>query len=557
MVQRNAPQKLIQGPQCWACRERRVRCGSETPGCSKCATKGVHCPGYGPTRPLRWREPKNPKTFKFQKQVGVFPDRPLDIGLCLKTADTPDGAVLSEIMYYNDRLTPDLVVMDSPSNPFRWPLKLSAIAPMYLNYAYAAISVFHRIVQRRYITPGQARVSSIELTELDHLSDLEGPTFYRYYASALRSVNEELSKTTKKLNITLLAGILMLLLSQLQQAAHGQWRLHLDGFKRIISYYGGMERLLERYLDTGFLLSNVLIIDTMSTATMPARNMTTDTIRWHMEYLGILPRVDYDLIPTPTPIPPRLLKVIIMINLARAMARQARGGEDNKSEFTLSQILTELGITPARDSYPPFNKGRKQTQDSYGTESQSPETEDLRPTPEESSQTLFTTSYRSAITLYAVESYLAMETASLTQILDPALIPETTRAIKDSAYLSLINSIRALFERKQDTTNTQAQQNKSHKHSENGGSCGAYWKFIFWPIAIAGVHCATVQRSREDHEYICDRLYEMTALLGTLCMRDAAVFIRRLWGDAEELSSRGRVVLNWDEIFKDAPLFLL
>jgi hypothetical protein len=55
--------------------------------------------------------------------------------------------------------------------------------------------------------------------ELTALSDPEGATFYRYYASALKGVNEELSKTTKKLNITILAGIMMLLFSQVQTPA--------------------------------------------------------------------------------------------------------------------------------------------------------------------------------------------------------------------------------------------------------------------------------------------------------------------------------------------------
>jgi hypothetical protein len=85
---------------------------------------------------------------------------------------------------------------------------------MYLNYAHATISVFHRIVQRRYTALNGAPGASMELTAL---SDPEGATFYRYYASALKGVNEELSKTTKKLNITILAGIMMLLFSQVRR----------------------------------------------------------------------------------------------------------------------------------------------------------------------------------------------------------------------------------------------------------------------------------------------------------------------------------------------------
>ncbi|KAL3453228.1 fungal-specific transcription factor domain-containing protein [Aspergillus insuetus] len=499
---------------------------------------------YGATRPLRWREPKVPKSFKGRKANTVysFPDLPLEVGFCLRTGNTLDGAIAAEVMYYNDRVTPDLVVTDSSSNPFRWSLKLSAIAPSYLNYAHATIGVFHRIVQRRYTALNGAPGASTELTAL---SDPEGATFYRYYASALKGVNEELSKTTKKLNITILAGIMMLLFSQLQQAAYGQWRVHLDGLKRLLGHYGGMERLLEQYIDTGFLVSNVLIIDTMSTTTAPARSMIADTLSWHMTYFRILPQLDYDMIPTPTPIPPHLLKVVIMINIARATASQAQVDRDEtESGFTLSQILAELDITPAPDG----ESDILHDTDTIKIENINPKIERPQLVPKDSNQTLFTTAYRSAITLYAVESYLSlsMETVglslslSLTQILDPALIPETSRAIKDAAYESLMYSIRTLFARRNDDTETHS--NTDAKAPDGKGSeegTGAYWKFIFWALAIAGVHCATENRSREDYEYICGRLLEMTAVLGTLCMRDAAVFIRRLWGECEELRARG------------------
>lgn len=43
------------GSQCWGCRWRRVRCDSQQPDCSKCVRKGLQCPGYSATKPLRWR----------------------------------------------------------------------------------------------------------------------------------------------------------------------------------------------------------------------------------------------------------------------------------------------------------------------------------------------------------------------------------------------------------------------------------------------------------------------------------------------------------------------
>lgn len=44
---------------CWECRRRRLVCDFTQPGCTRCATTGVTCPGYGPSQPvsLRWLPP--------------------------------------------------------------------------------------------------------------------------------------------------------------------------------------------------------------------------------------------------------------------------------------------------------------------------------------------------------------------------------------------------------------------------------------------------------------------------------------------------------------------
>jgi hypothetical protein len=40
--------------QCWECRRRRLVCDFSLPGCHKCYTAGVECPGYGQKKPLKW-----------------------------------------------------------------------------------------------------------------------------------------------------------------------------------------------------------------------------------------------------------------------------------------------------------------------------------------------------------------------------------------------------------------------------------------------------------------------------------------------------------------------
>ncbi|KAL4881759.1 fungal-specific transcription factor domain-containing protein [Aspergillus karnatakaensis] len=507
MAQPSAAQKLILGPQCWGCRERRVRCGSETPGCAKCAAKGVACPGYGPTRPLRWKKPQNLKEFPGKKRAAQ----------------------------YNERVAPDLVVTDSPTNPLRWSLESAAIAPAYLNHVYVAISAFHRMVQRRFggLYPQNSGLTEEVVAPRPRGSDSEEAKFCRYYASALSSLNEALSKNTKKPNLTILAGVMMLLFTQLQRAAYGQWRIHLEGFKKLVDHFGGWKTVLRYHVDSAFMLSNLLIVDAMSTTTSPVQKLNVDTIRWHTAYLELLPQLDYDVIPTATPIPPHLVRTIIMTNLARATRHCTTGPLHQHAPFTLSHILTELDFTLTYTSS--TDVAQEQLCDNA---SPKPDPDSKLQTP---NQALFANCYRSAIVIYAMEAFACMD-AMREPLVDVILTTEARYSIEAAAYESLMHSLRSLFAMKNQPLNNEA-----------------YWKFVFWPLAIAGVQSVVFRHDSNDFEYICAGLYEMTAELGTLCMRDAAVFLRQLWAEtrASALEATERRMFTWDEIFKEAPLFLL
>jgi hypothetical protein len=44
---------------CWECFGRNLVCDFERPGCRRCASSGIGCPGYGETKPrkLKWLTP--------------------------------------------------------------------------------------------------------------------------------------------------------------------------------------------------------------------------------------------------------------------------------------------------------------------------------------------------------------------------------------------------------------------------------------------------------------------------------------------------------------------
>ncbi|KAL4964269.1 Zn(II)2Cys6 transcription factor [Aspergillus stella-maris] len=517
------------GPQCWKCRERRVRCGSETPKCAKCEAKGLVCPGYGPNKPLRWKKPQNPARMgnRQRNQVSLIEVRPL-----LWSSLVQISSIDQEIVYYNENVAPDLVPIDSPSNPFRWPLKVTGTAnvPLFLNHIHASISAFHRMARRRLaINKADSLPSQNTNLSADLLSsDPEEPTFCRYRASALRGLNDALSKNRSNASAAALAGAMLLLFAQLQQGAYGPWRIHLDGFKTLINLYGGYEAFFDRQPHCNFVLSNLLVIDVVSATMLPVGMMTPDTINWHLAYLKALPHVDYNSSPTPIPIPQDVLESAILVNLARASRCRPTNGVEIPI-LSLSGILAELEVNRSWDNGP---------KDASSPSSLTTRTETLKRPDKPSGYALFTECFRSAVMLYAIEGYSNTE-MSFGRVTDTMLAPSVIQEVRNVAFVSLINSIHALFQAKKD------------RYCQE-----SYWKFIFWPLVVAGVHSTVCNRDRENFGYICARLYEMAADLGTLSMRDAVLFLQGLW--IETSSSRPDATLRtWDDIFVDAPLFLL
>lgn len=63
---------------CWECRRRCLVCDSGEPGCKRCLTSGMSCPGYGDVKPtrLKWmapgrvvsRDQKHKKTLRHKNQ---------------------------------------------------------------------------------------------------------------------------------------------------------------------------------------------------------------------------------------------------------------------------------------------------------------------------------------------------------------------------------------------------------------------------------------------------------------------------------------------------------
>jgi hypothetical protein len=76
-------------------------------------------------------------------------------------------------------------------------------------------------------------------TRSAHLSE----SFYRYKGKILQSLRADLDVEQKRTGDLVLAGVMTLLLSEVQQGASINWRHHYNGVERLIALRGGIREV--------------------------------------------------------------------------------------------------------------------------------------------------------------------------------------------------------------------------------------------------------------------------------------------------------------------------
>ncbi|KAF7164450.1 hypothetical protein CNMCM5623_008997 [Aspergillus felis] len=339
---------------------------------------------------------------------------------------------------------------------------------------------------------------------------------------------------------------------RLQQGAYGQWRTHLEGVKALIDSFGGPRILVLKDDEECMLVFNILLVDIMATTTCPVASMPPDTAERHQSYLRILYLLNRKGLQSPFCIPANLIRIIAEVNLIRAKSISTKVFGDAVEcpmDYKISELLSKLNhYTPldgstGHRSNPTYIDPRTEINPalSYPEGQVCPENRD-RLLLEARSYAHCAQCFRAAIKIYAVETYLAAELAAgCEKVCDAGPILKSSSTLdkmigaRQIAYDELMASLKFLLGAK--------------RRREHGGH---YWKFVFWPLAIAGVQSVVVHRNGPDFEFIHGHLLEMTVDLGTMCMRDAALLLEKLW-----TTSTADTTMTWDEVFKNAPLFLL
>ncbi|KAK3290838.1 fungal-specific transcription factor domain-containing protein [Chaetomium fimeti] len=313
---------------CWECLRRCVVCDSTRPACNRCTAAGGVCPGYGDVKPTRlvWLAPGKVKS-RVRRRKGSpalsaeppsqLPGHPSPaphaypngvVYDCIPRfgVNTDADAVVHAAEYYNVCIYEDLIpIRELGDNPAIYRISPSLIReavslPDYLQRGMLCMALSHRM-NRAW---GDSRVDHRALAE----------RFYVHRGNAIRSLRELLNQESHRTGDVVIAGIVTLLLVDLQQGASLNWRSHLEGAIKLIQLRGGFAALASsKILEPQLLLLCFMAV--IGNTTCPASDLSMTPA--HLAALDVILR-SYGTGLAPFQMcPPPLFGEVIRINHLR------------------------------------------------------------------------------------------------------------------------------------------------------------------------------------------------------------------------------------------------
>ncbi|KAF4775138.1 hypothetical protein HER10_EVM0007032 [Colletotrichum scovillei] len=500
--------------------------------------------------------------------------------------------------YYNHHVAPDLVPYLTSTSPYQIsPHQIASLAS-YLRNTYISIAALHRYISGQPSSSSSTSSSSTstssssilfklstdnktlatstsrppirqhappsgdtsELSRLMAAGDFKSVHFASQ-AAALQALGQELCayhhprgnsspNTAEDPGPSILLGIMVMLTSQIQFSAYAPWQSHITGAWSIILTHGPFAAVAKSDPELCRLLQQFAIFDIFGASTHGAINVTTThassvagTILARQEsYEAIFQDSDTDAGNPWRLVPNDLAMILIRINGLRA--RRALYPETAKHlPEGLSAVLEHLDTSPP-EKWAAEISATAQVSLAPSRLSEDQETKDA--------WIALMTTYHSAAALYAINSLAGLGAAPRSSTVWSQEASSHLARRESTAYSTLISSLRVLFTQRSQRRPSQATNNKTPPNSI-ATSAGLLHKFVIWPMVIGGIQSALIYHDQETTNFMCSGMQAVGEELGTVSMIDGARLVEKLRGEAKH----GRKFSSWDELFEEAPLFLM
>ncbi|RYC56717.1 hypothetical protein CHU98_g9497 [Xylaria longipes] len=319
-------------------------------------------------------------------------------------------------------------------------------------------------------TEGYALIQAIEYCTRSPLDLDLVESFYRYRGLAIRSLSEDIGVEDRRTGDVVIAGIVTLLLLDVQHGASPSWRCHLEGVQRLITLRGGVCALAPLKHLESLLLCFVFVAVIGNTTSSASHLAMTD---FHIEQLEVIIEL-YGAEVFPFQMcPPTLFAEIIKINHIRMQAA--------KHEPTMVEDLSQEAhrILSRTCAFSPQQWAASKPSSKQDW-------------------VLLGNVYQAAVTLYCISSLQSLSIMPL----------ETSLRTRCATQGKVLQGL---------LTQTLSSQRTR--------------RFMFWPLVLLGVEA--VNCSETIRSFVEEKLSDMSSYIGSRAPLVAKDILGRFWASGE------------------------
>ncbi|RYP55618.1 hypothetical protein DL769_010108 [Monosporascus sp. CRB-8-3] len=296
-------------------------------------------------------------------------------------------------------------------------------------------------------------------------------TFYQYRGIMIRSLSDDINVEHKRTSNAVIAGIMTLLLTDVQQGTIPDWRCHLEGIQKVIMLRGGIHALAESQ-NLKQLVLYFVVITVIGNTTSPATDLVMTSSC--LEQLNFILKQDSgrsfpsDMCPVP------LFAEIIKINHLRMRATNCIPASQEALSQEAYQILDVI------DTFSPGQWA------------------DSKPSSKQD-WILVGNVYRAAVAIYCISSLQCL-----------SLLPPLRGSLR-SKCAAHGQALQALL--------------------DEALACPRIKRFMLWPLVCLGVEAA--HENAAMRTFVAQQLSEMSRHVGTYVPLTAKAVLERFWASGE------------------------
>ncbi|OAA80728.1 Zn(2)-C6 fungal-type DNA-binding domain protein [Akanthomyces lecanii RCEF 1005] len=435
--------------------------------------------------------------------------------------------IIDSLRYYDEHVCSDLVLLDTPANPFRVLVEFWSYLPDIVSDPLVSVSAVHRISKTQSALEVAAYVPGykyeLRRNRLLSVKHPLVPVVFRHQQRMAGALAAMVADAEQCEHRGLLEAITTLILCEVQQSLFGDWDKHLLGAQAIIAARGGIETFVSEKLNpVNFDLCTVMQVAVMRDVGSPscllrAKKAVLEDYLEHVipvyqeGWLSGFPCTDY------------LMSSLIRINMARYDDYQDRAGVVARLHLRRKLLEEVVAFSPAAW----LDSCTQQLKKVFGERAKEVEQDSTRCALLDLIQSFqLSTMLYATRTLFLDNGIHVLIGATAAEVVPPA----QDRFSQSTASGSIIDLRQA-----EAATLAALDASLRRVWATEQASPDWFGKFTVWPLFMLGMSIHPAAEPDETKDFVCRSLLRLGHHMGSMAYKDAIWAMQHTWEQTERL----------------------